>query len=385
MLSVHDLSKSYAGVAALSNVSISVARNSIVGIVGENGAGKSTLFNIISGIVAPDRGRVELDGREIKPRNYHEANLLGISRVFQEQALIPNIAVYENILLAHEDRFLRYGQLLDRKRMIEVAQRIVDTVGLDVDVRKQTSEYDFSVRQGIEIARACLVPHDVLGVEHPIVLLDEPTSALARSQEEAFFTLIARLKRHGSVIFVSHRLGEVLRISDVIYVMKDGQMVSTVDPATADERLLHGLMVGRARDEDYYHESRQQIVDASRLSLRVEGLSRRGEYADVSLDLHEGEVLGIGGLLDSAKSQLGKGIAGVVAPDSGTVALADGPPMQPRLRSLMRKGLGYVPAERYAEGIITAFPVSWNMSLASGGDLFSSTLGVWRRRLELSV
>jgi ribose transport system ATP-binding protein len=385
ILQVHDVSKSFAGVAALDSVGMAVARNSIVGIVGENGAGKSTLFNIISGIVAPDRGRVELNGREIRPTNYHQASLLGISRVFQEQALIPNIAVYENILLSHEDRFVRWGQVLDKRRMIAVAQRVVESIGLDIDVRRQTSDYDFSVRQAIEIARACRVPQEVLGIEHPVILLDEPTSALGRSEEEAFFRLVARLRQHAAVLFVSHRLSEVLAISDVIHVLKDGRLVATVDPTTADERQLHGLMVGRARDEDYYHEREQRVVDERSVSLRVSGLTKRGEYDGIDLTLHEGEIVGIGGLLDSAKSALGKGIAGVVAPDAGTVELPGQGPLRPHLGTMMRHGFGYVPAERHAEGMITAFPVSWNVSLSSGADLFSSRLGIWRGRLEDSV
>ena len=126
LLKVDGLSKSFGETLVLNDVSFAVASNSIVGIVGENGAGKSTLFNIISGIVRPDRGRIEFRGEEVKPANYREANLLGISRVFQEQALIPNIAVYENILLSHEARFSRLGQLLDKQRMIRAAQRIAD-------------------------------------------------------------------------------------------------------------------------------------------------------------------------------------------------------------------------------------------------------------------
>jgi ribose transport system ATP-binding protein len=385
ILKIENVSKSYAGVRTLDSVSLSAARNQIVGIVGENGAGKTTLFNVISGIIPADSGHVELNGQDIHPANYREASLLGISRVFQEQALIPNIAVYENLLLAHEDRFVRWGQLVDRRRMIETAQRIVAAVGLDIDVRRVTGDYDFSVRQTIEIARACLVPQMVLGIEHPVILLDEPTSALARNEEEAFFRLIEGLKRHGTVLFVSHRLNEVLRVSDLIYVMKDGRIVAEVDPADADERKLHGLMVGRARDEDYYHERGQRAVETAPPALRVEHLSRHGDYLDISLTLRQGEVLGIGGLLDSGKSALGKGIAGVLGSDQGTVAIADGAPGRPELRRLMGQGFGYVPAERHAEGMITAFPVSWNISLASGGDLFSSAVGYWRNRLENDV
>lgn len=385
VLTVHDISKSYADVFAVESINMSIPRNCVVGIVGENGAGKSTLFNIMSGLVRPDTGRMRLNGREIRPANYREATLLGISRVFQEQALIPNIAVYENIVLSHENRFVRWGQVLDTARMIEVAERVISAIGLEIDVRRRTSDYDYSIRQAIEIARACLAPQELLGIQHPIVLLDEPTSALGKAEEEAFFKLIAQIKRHGTVLFVSHRLTEVLAVSDIIYVLKDGRLIATVDPADTTERILHGLMVGRERDADYYHETQQVDVSGAPPIFSVAGLCKAGEYQNVTLEVRQGEVLGIGGLLDSGKSALGKGAAGVVAPDAGTVSVAGSLPNIPDLGQLVRHGLGYVPAERHAEGMIVDFSVAWNISLASGGDLFSNLFGIWRRHREAEV
>ncbi len=385
ILKVEGLSKSFGEALVLDNVSFSVASNSIVGIVGENGAGKSTLFNMISGIVRPDRGRIEYRGKEIHPANYKEANLLGISRVFQEQALIPNIAVYENILLSHEAHFAHFGQILDRRRMVEAAQRIVDSMKLDVDVRRQTSDYDFSKRQSIEIARACLVPREVLSISAPLVLLDEPTSALEKSEEEALFRLIRSIKEHGSVLFVSHRLGEVLSVCDIIHVLKDGRLVATVNPADVDERTLHGLMVGRERDSDYYHEEEQVRTADRPTMLEVRGLSHADYYKDVSFAIREGEILGIGGLLDSGKSHLGKGIAGLVLPEAGTVRLGTNQPSRPDFHDLISKGLAYVPSERLAEGIILPFSVAWNTSLAGGQDLFTNRLGFWHAALEERV
>ena len=385
ILRLERLSKKFGDAAVLDSVSFSVARNSVVGIVGENGAGKTTLFNIISGIVQPDQGRIEFEGEQIRPANYREANLLGISRVFQEQALIPNIAVYENILLSHEGKFTRFGQFLDRPRMIEVAQRVVDSMKLDVDVRRRTSDYDFSKRQSIEIARACLVPRDVLSVSAPLVLLDEPTSALEKSEEEALFQLIRTIKEYGSVLFVSHRLGEVLNVCDLIHVLKDGRLVATVDPANTDEHTLHGLMVGRERDADYYHEEDQAPVADRPVMLSVSGLSSLAHYQEVSFEVREGEVFGIGGLLDSGKSHLGKGIAGLVPPATGTVGLAAEHPDAPEFRSLVARGLAYVPSERLAEGIIPSFSVAWNMSLAGAHDIFSTSLGFWRADVEDDV
>jgi ribose transport system ATP-binding protein len=382
LLKVDGLSKSFGETLVLNDVSFAVASNSIVGIVGENGAGKSTLFNIISGIVRPDRGRIEFRGEEVKPANYREANQLGISRVFQEQALIPNIAVYENILLSHEARFSRFGQLLDKKRMVRAAQRIADGMKLDIDVRRQTSDYDFSKRQSIEIARACLVPRDILSVPSPLVLMDEPTSALEKSEEEALFDLIRSVRQHGSVLFVSHRLSEVLSVCDLIHILKDGRLVATVKPADVDERILHGLMVGRERDTDYYHEEDQGRISDSPVALKVSNLSSLGFYDDVSFEVRRGEVFGIGGLLDSGKSHLGKGIVGLVRPDKGTLQFDQSRPIRPVFYHLSSSGVAYVPSERLAEGIIPPFSVAWNVSLAGGRDLFSNKLGIWRSAFE---
>ncbi len=380
-----DMSKSFGGVPVLEGVDLDVALNQVIGIVGENGAGKTTLFNILSGIVTPDAGTMEMRGEDYRPESYRVANSCGISRVFQEQALIPNIKVYENLLLSHELAYCRLGQWVDKSRMIESAQRVMDQAGLDIDVRRTTSSYSFSKRQLIEIARACIVPTEILGIEHPIVLLDEPTSALEKSDEEAFRNLVTHLRKRASIIFVSHRLTEVLELSDIILVLKDGRLVAKLNSADADEQMLHGLMVGRAREADYYHEKRQFSVDPSRILLEVRNLNRSGEYEDISLELRCGEVLGIGGLLNSGKSELGKGIAGIATPDSGQIVLQGGDPTTPSIHELTKCGLGYVPAERMSEGMINAYSVAWNLSLAGGLDKFSNRFGVWRTGHEIEV
>ena len=196
------LSKSFGGVPVLSGIDLEVSMNQVIGIVGENGAGKTTLFNIMSGTVAPDAGAMKFRGKPYNPQSYSDATALGISRVFQEQALIPNIWVYENLLLSHESSFSRLGQWVDKKRMIDTAQQVIDQAGLDIDVRRRTSTYSFSKRQLIEIARACIVPTEILGIAHPVVLLDEPTSALEKSDEENFRKLITRLRKRASIVLV---------------------------------------------------------------------------------------------------------------------------------------------------------------------------------------
>jgi ribose transport system ATP-binding protein len=383
LLEARGLSKRFGANLVLDDVSIELAANSIVGIVGENGAGKSTLFNILCAVVRPDAGEIRLHGRPFAPRNLAEANRHGVSRVFQEQALIPNATVYENLLLGHEERFSR-GGILDQAAMIDVAERILLRAKVAVDVRAVVGELDFSKRQLVEIARACLTPQEVLGIGAGVVLLDEPTASLQKEEERAFFDMVASLREHASVLFVSHRLSEVLAVSDRVYVLKDGRLVADLPTAETSERRLHALMVGRERDADYYHEGRQRTVDRGSPAFAAEGLSRRGHFSDVSFTVRQGEILGIGGLLLSGKEMLGKVLAGVVPSHAGRVRLGDleGPP---EVQRLIAAGLGYVPAERQLEGMIQDFPVAWNISLASGRDLVAGRFGTWRGTREQAL
>jgi ABC-type sugar transport system ATPase subunit len=300
--------------------------------------------------------------------------------VFQEQALVPNISVAENLVLGQDDAFFNRG-LIDRGTMNAIAQSIVDEAGVDIDVRRKSSSYNFSSRQSVEIARACLGPRILGGCQHPLVLLDEPTSALDRRDEENFFRLVNKIRQTGSVIFVSHRLSEVVEISDYIYVLKDGEIVAELKAEDANEEMLHGLMVGRERVEDHYEERRQQVITDQPVVFQVEGLESADEYHDINFEVRAGEIVGIGGLLESGKSALGKGIAGVDTPERGLVGLNGGRPIPPDIRRFVRDGLGYVPAERLVEGIISRQILNWNFSMASA-DIFAEHFGIWNRKAE---
>ena len=188
--------------------------------------------------------------------------------------------------------------------------------------------------------------------------MDEPTSALEKSEEEAFFRLIRNIREHGSVLFVSHRLGEVLTVCDLVHVLKDGRLVATVNPAETDERSLHGLMVGRERDADYYHEEEQGKLSNHNVLIKVRDLSLAGHYQDVSFDVHEGEVLGVGGLLDSGKSHLGKGVAGLLRPGFGNRARRGSASAErPNFRDLISQGLRICPVRDQLKGSSSLFPL----------------------------
>jgi ribose transport system ATP-binding protein len=381
MLQVRGLTKAYGPSTVLDDVSFEVPPHSIIGIVGENGAGKSTLFNILCGVTQPDAGEVRLGGARFRPRSLAEANRAGVSRVFQEQALIPSIRVYENLLLGHERLYSR-GSLVGTRAMIDAAERILRRAGLRIDPRARTGDLDFSQRQMVEIARACFTPREVLGVSAGIVLLDEPTASLRREEESAFFDMVASLRAHASVLFVSHRLTEVLEISDRILVLRDGCLVADLLPAETSQSELHQLMVGRERLADYYYEQRQVEQPAAPVRFAARRLSYPGAFDDITLQVRAGEVLGLGGLLASGKEALVRALAGLLPVTQGHLEI-DGEAV-PRADTgrLVAKGLGYVPAERLTEGLIADFPVAWNISLASGTSAMAAGFGLWRTGAE---
>jgi ribose transport system ATP-binding protein len=376
LLEFQGITKTYPGVRALSAVDMTVRDNEIVSLVGENGAGKSTILNVASGVIHADEGQMLLRGEPFKPRDYHDAMLHGVSRVFQEQALVPNLTVYENMLLSHENRFSFHGIHLNRKAMIKRAMEELAMLDLEIDPSRRTEEFDISTRQVIEIAKACSVS-SLIGIEKPVILLDEPTAALSGEEVKTFFDLIRRLKEKASFVFVSHRLNEVLALSDRIVVLKDGAVVAEVAGGEVEEKTLHQLMVGRVRDEDYYKEARQRMQFGSEV-MRVENFSKKGAFQDVSFSVNEGEIVGIGGVLGSGKAELGRAIAGATPTDAGSLWIKGREAHHPSLNALMAQGVGYVPGERHLEGIILNLPVSWNITLASMHDRMQSGPGLIR-------
>ena len=198
-----------------------------------------------------------------------------------------------------------FGQIMQRRAMVDLAQSIADEAGIDVDVKRPTSSLSFSKRQLVEIARACLVPTRVLEIERPIILLDEPTASLDKADEAVFFSLLTRMRTFASFLFVSHRLTEVLRASDVVYVLKDGRVVARLNAADVGERQLHGLMVGRERDADYYHESEQTIVRQI-VALEVRRLCRAGASRASSWRCALARFLGLAAFLIPASRSLAR-------------------------------------------------------------------------------
>ncbi len=361
LLVARHLDKTFPGVTALADVGIQVWPGEVVGLVGENGAGKSTLMRILAGVHQPDAGEIVYDGRPLRIRSPAEAAARGIGMVFQEQSLLPNLSVGENIYLGHEGRFTRAG-FLRWRALHAAARRQLAKVGLDIDPATPAAELDFATRQMVELAKALRLEDE--GEGHLLILLDEPTSVLERTEIEILFARMRALRGRAAFLFVSHRLDEVLAVSDRIYVLKDGRVVASLCSGQADVHALHRLMVGRGRQAEYYRESAQQ-PRGGEVVMSVRGLSRMGRFRDVSFDLHAGEVLGIAGVIGSGREELCRVLFGFEPPDGGEIRIGGRPVRLASPADAVRHGIGYIPRERRTEGLVLFLSVATNTTLAS--------------------
>src|SRR5260370_12066014 len=249
MLSATSISKSFAGVRALRDVSVAIGANEVVGLIGENGAGKSTLMRILSGTQSPDSGTLSLDAKPLRLRSARDAARNGIGMVFQEQSLLLNLSVAQNIYLGQEAAFTRFG-VVNWRAMRKAALRQLGKIGVDIDVAARTADLSFAARQMVELAKALTLEDST---NCPLtILLDEPTSVLAREDIDILFARVRSLKARASFVFVSHRLEEVLEVSDRVYVMKDGEVVGEYRPDEVTAPQLHEIMVGRGLHSGYY-------------------------------------------------------------------------------------------------------------------------------------
>jgi ribose transport system ATP-binding protein len=391
VLEIRGVSKSFPGVKALDDVSFAIARGEVVGLIGENGAGKSTLLKILNGVYQPDSGEILVDGRSVSVASPRQAFDSGIAMVFQEQSILPTLTVAENIFLGREEEFIRFG-LISRSRMHAAAAEELRKVHLDIDPGMRCADLAFAARQMVEIAKALSLNSRIKG--HVTILLDEPTSVLEQKEVDLLFRIIRDLRDRASFVFISHRLEEVLDISDRVYVMRDGKVVKDLSARSASVKDLHQLMVGRQLHHEYYREARQ-VPPSPAVVLAAEGLSRHGAFHDVSFDLHEGEVLGIAGVVGSGREDLARCLAGHRRPDSGTLHIAGAAVRFAAPHEAAGAGVGLVPAERKVEGLVAPFSVAENMTLAAlprfvshGAIRFAAELGVardWIERLKIKT
>lgn len=380
MYELKAIDKKFPGVHALKSIDFHIRRGEIVGLVGENGAGKSTLMKVIYGAYQPDGGQILIDGRTVRFANPRQAMEKGIGMVFQEQSLIANLTVMENIFLGYEAQFIRLG-VINWKAMAEAAKAQLAKVKLDIDPATVTSQLSFAQRQLVELAKVLTLEERVDG--DLVILLDEPTSVLAEDEVKLLFRLVRELTSRASFIFVSHRMDEVLDLSDRIYVMKDGQVVDVVERGKAEIEAIQHKMVGRNVDKAYYREQRQKPYDAGRVLVDMKGVSLPGRIRDISLTLHAGEVLCLVGTEGSGREAILRTIFGMLSPVEGAVALKGRQVTRFTPQHSVAEGVGYVPRERKVEGIVSGMNVFENMTLSQMGRY--STAGVLKVGAEKAL
>lgn len=354
VLEVTGIRKTFGGVIALDGVGIELQPGRVHCLAGENGCGKSTLIKIISGVEAPDSGEIRIDGEVVTKMTPTQALRAGIQVIYQDFSLFPNLSVAENIMLpaaiAARSRFYR------AKRLRPEAERIVDELGLRLDLDAEVGGLSVADRQLTAICRA-------LVQDARVIFMDEPTTALTHTEVERLFGLVRRLQDRGvALVFVSHKLEEVLAVSQDVTVLRSGTLVATGPATEFDVESLTEAMTGRAVDS-----SRNVVeVDRDRAPiLEVEQLSLAGAFTDITFDLRPGEVLGITGLLGSGRGEIAEALFGVLKADAGSVKL-DGSTVAPgSIPGAVKAGFGYVPEDRLTQGLFLDKPISDNMVASS--------------------
>ncbi len=361
VLEVAKITKRFPGVKALDDFSFSLRRGEVHALVGENGAGKSTLIYILSGVLKQDSGEVLLDGRRTDFHSAHDAALKGIAVVYQDLSLVPNLSVAENVF-ANRQPTGRLG-FIDRRALNSAAGGLLHKFGETIPPALFVRYLPLGKAQVVEIIKA-------ISLSPKVLLMDEPTSSLSSGEIGSLFTNMRKWKQEGrSILFVSHNLSEVFEVADRVTVMKDGQYVQTLPVSETNEEELVSKMVGRTI-QNIFGERRQPIGE--RVRLRVEGFSRGQEFEDVSLQLREGEIVGLAGLVGAGRTELGRAIFGAEPPDSGRLVLGDKTLRIRSPRQAIREGIAYLTEDRKLHGLCVSLTISDN--------LVSPNLGMFTRR-----
>jgi ribose transport system ATP-binding protein len=377
-LRLTGISKTFGSVEALKNVSCEIDKGEVIGLIGENGAGKSTLLKILTGIYQPDKGTIEVNGKATKFRTPRDSVLAGIGVVHQEQSLFTNLTVAENISMnsASGRRFGTTFGIYRWGKLYKSAAETLEIIGSNLGPKTRVGDLSFVDRQMVEIARAIRV--DTAKGASPIVILDEPTALLERGETEILEREIRKLKDLGSVIFVSHRLDEIMRNCDRILVMRHGELVADRPTSQVTEAELFKLMVG--------HESRATKHQRGKINpdavpaLEVNNLRRKGKYTDISFAAHAGRVTAIVGTSGSGREELSRAIFGAEKYDGGTIAFAGKKVSAWRTPKAVRNGVAYVPAERKVEGMVGTFSAAENIVLTHpGASAFGPFIMPWKR------
>jgi len=370
VLELEGMSKSFGPVRAVSGVDLTVNAGEVRALLGSNGAGKSTLIGIVNGSVKPDGGTLRLAGERVTLNSPAEARDAGVAVVHQELSLVPGLSVWENVMLGrwHKRRLLG---VVDGRRTKAEAARAVELLGERLDLDLPVERLSLGQRQLVEIAKG-------LSASPRVLILDEPTSALAEEEANALIALVRRLAAGGlAVVYVSHRMDEIPRVADTLTVMREGRAVATLDVREANAERVAALMVGGTWERPEA-ATRTRVSGEARLSVR--NLTRRPRVQDVSFEVHRGEVFGLAGLMGSGRTEVLRCIFGLDRADAGEVLIDGRAVKRPTPRHMIAAGVGLAPEDRKAEGLVLELGVEENVALVARSQ--HQRLGVISGRAE---
>jgi ABC-type sugar transport system ATPase subunit len=351
-LELKGITKEYPGVKALDQVNLQLRKGEIHALVGENGAGKSTLIKVLAGVIQPNQGTISIEGKEVVIQNPTHARKLGINVIYQDLSLFPNLTVAENIALGESEDESK--AIISWSSMKVIAQKALDRLGLMLDLDARLSELSVGKQQLVAIARA-------LVSDCKLLIMDEPTSSLSRMEVGYLFQATAGLRKDGiSIVFIGHKFDELYKICDTATVLRDGQYITSggLSGFTHDELVEH--MVGR-KLTNLYHKIPVRIGEEL---LKVDRLTKAGQFENISFSLRSGEILGITGLVGAGRSELVSSIFGLNSPDSGSVTMNGKPISLKSVTDSINAGLAFVPESRQTQGLALKLSMQQNTTLS---------------------
>jgi ribose transport system ATP-binding protein len=351
VLKMRNIVKSFYGNTVLNNVNFDLKVGHVHAIVGGNGAGKSTLMKILTGVYAKDSGEIVLEGKKVDFSNYNDANAVGIRMIFQELSVVPTLTVTENIFLNHEHK---KGIILDDKKMKEEAEALLKRFDIDVPVDEKISNLSVGLWQLIEIVKA-------LSRKAKVLVMDEPTASLTTNEVGRLFDIVKSLKADGvSIVYISHRMNEILSIADEITILRDGKYIITEDAKNLNINNIINYMLGEAAKHSFEYHERDKLADTS-VMLEVKNLCVDNLVKDVSFSVNRGEIAGLAGLMGSGRTEILEALFGIRKIQNGSIKIEGRTVSIKNTQDAINSGLALVPEDRRREGLVLLHTVKINM------------------------
>lgn len=371
VLELKNITKEYPGVKALDNISVQFYPGEVHALMGENGAGKSTLIKTVSGAIQPNAGKIYFEGREYDHMTPALSQRLGIGVIYQEFNLVPELSIAENIFLGHK---LKKGLTIDRKLMNKKAKEIMDGFGIEIDVTQPVKSLTVAYQQMVEIAKT-------ISGEVKVLIMDEPSAPLTTREIEAMFGIVNRLKEKGvSVIYISHRMEEIFRISDRVTIMRDGQYIGTKLTKDTSRPELINMMVGRTLEEQFPSVERK----IGEVALEVKHLYTHALLRDVSFYVRKGEILGLAGLVGAGRTETARAVFGADPIAKGEIWINGKEVQINSPKDGIGEGIALIPEDRKKHGALLEMSIRENISFISIKDISKGTIVSKRKDQELS-